>query len=235
MLDGANGVATAGGGAATTGAAATGAGCTTAAGGAIGASAGAAAGGGGAAGAGLALGGGAPAATAAALTAGNMSVVDIPHTPQNAAPRSTSDAQRGHFVCAGGVAITGAGAAAAAACIAFPHIRQNRIPGGLSVPQREQRSKLPDDATGAEAAGGAGCAAAATTGAAAGGGAKGAWAGADAGAAAGCAGGGAPMSRSFWPQSRQNNADGGFWRPQLLQFIAARFHYQQGMRVKERA
>jgi len=160
-----------------------------------------------------------------------MSVVDMPHTPQNAAPRSTADAQRGHLICVGGGAITGA---AGAGCIELPHIRQKRIPGGLSVLHREQRSRLPaapgvgGDAGGAEAGAAAGTAGADD-------GANGAWAGVGAGTAAGCAGGGAPMSRSFWPQSRQNNADGGFWRPQLLQFIAARFHYQQGMRVKERA
>lgn len=229
-LAGANGVAV-GAGAAATGAT-TGAGACTAGGFATtGAGAGAAAAGAGA-GAGAGPGAAALAAIAAALTAGNMSVVDIPHTPQKAAPRSTSEAHRGHLICEGGNAMAGAGAAGAG-CIELPHIRQNLIPGGLSVAQREQRSRFP--AAGAAATGAAdGAATAGAAGAAAGGGgANGAWAGAGAGTAAGCAGGGAPMSRSFWPQSRQNNADGGFWRPQLLQFIAARFHYQQGTRVKE--
>ncbi len=88
-----------------------------------------------------AAGGGAAAGEAATLaTIENMSVAESPHTPQNAAPLSSGERQRGQFdgVRGGGGAPAGTGAAAEG--IAAPHMRQNRIPGGLSTPQRGQAS-----------------------------------------------------------------------------------------------
>jgi hypothetical protein len=151
-----------------------------------------------------------------------MSVVDSPHTPQNAAPRSTCELHRGHL--SGGVWTLGAGGAAEA--IAPPHMRQKRIPAGFSALHCGHRAFETAEVLGAAGALAVlGAAGAATC-------ANGPGAGAGA-AAVGCAGGGAPISLSFWPQSRQNSAVGGFWRPQLLQFITVGFHYQRAVRVKE--